>query len=336
MTPEFSKDLQLDCLRNTPLEHTQAECEGFYDADRTAGFRLFWMGLFDNFGQIQNRQAMVSIQGDTCCGFYGPKNCISNNASFPPGYSQIGIDTNNLRRRVTCGFKPTFYPAQADCTDFFDAGTENQIVGGCDFDFGTGFCLDNEVDANSIGCASSVEDYVADIIDARTTVLIVAALLHVLTMMYSGCMYCKRKESDVFPEVGQGIVDVDFQKIRDEFEVVPDRDALQRLGFLPKEKRGTNEERKDEQQSKENGENKVEERGPNDVNGDVVLDNLIEPSSPSFELSPIKDDSTLNAGRSSHDREQEGTEADVEKGSADAPEGIELATNNQEIPGQNP
>jgi hypothetical protein len=44
--------------------------------------------------------------------------------------------------------------------------------GGCKYDMGAGFCLENSVDSASFGCASLVEDYAVSKISPHVSVLI--------------------------------------------------------------------------------------------------------------------------------------------------------------------
>ena len=56
------------------------------------------------------------------------------------------------------------------------------------------------IDGSLIGCASAVEDYAVTLISPHVFLLAMCAAVHGLFMLYSCCMWWKRKESDVFPE----------------------------------------------------------------------------------------------------------------------------------------
>lgn len=74
------------------------------------------------------------------------------------------------------------------------------IVGGCKYDMGVGYCLTVNIDGSMIGCASAVEDYSVTLITPHVPLLMICAAVHALFMLYTCCMWWKRKESDVFPE----------------------------------------------------------------------------------------------------------------------------------------
>ena len=46
------------------------------------------------------------------------------------------------------------------------------VAGGCKYDMGVGFCLTNEANAASFGCASGMEDYAVSKISPHVPVLI--------------------------------------------------------------------------------------------------------------------------------------------------------------------
>ena len=122
---------------------------------------------------------------------------------------------------------------------------------------GVGYCLTVDIDGSMIGCASAVEDYSVTLISPHVPLLIICAAVHALFMLYSCCMWWKRKDSDVFPEfttvteVGSSALHytsisfclilcmimlqekVKYENVKDQFEVVPRRGSLLKDGFLP-------------------------------------------------------------------------------------------------------
>ena len=157
-SPQFSKDLQLGCLRHTPSLPPSA-CSPFFDAARTAGFRLVWETYFSLASGDALQFAAITSLENGCCGFFAPMACTVNNASFPSEFGTKDIDRYLLRQRVICGNKPGYYPNTSSCTDYFDATSTPPIVGGCHYDMGLGQCLSETVTASSLGCASRVEDF---------------------------------------------------------------------------------------------------------------------------------------------------------------------------------
>lgn len=231
---EFPKDLQEDCLRNEQLIYTEEDCEDFYAADRTAGLRLMWATYFSDKDDKISFQVLDSIQRGTCCGFFQPFRCIQNKSQFPDDRLQEGVSADLLKQIVSCGEYENFYPEQDNCADFFDFAADPPIIGGCEYDLGVGNCIDDDVQASLIGCASAIEDYVVTLIAAHPGVLIICALVSLQFMTYSACMWWKRKESDVFPSfVTETNVSMRYRNVKDQFEVIPKRDLLVKEGFLP-------------------------------------------------------------------------------------------------------
>eukprot|EP01036_Dinobryon_divergens_P028316 gene28316-37247_t len=230
---EFSKPLQSDCLKNTPQKYTADQCSAFYNSDRTAGLRLVWAYYFTGRSDRSKNQVLAQLQGASCCGFFPPMKCSANGASFPSVSSLEGVDPSLSARRVSCGQYPGYYPQQSDCTDYSDVVL--RIVGGCKYDMGAGFCLENSVDSASFGCASLMEDYAVSKISPHVSVLMGASFFNFLFMVLSCCMWWKRKETDVFPEFGnEKLHSIRYSSVKYQFEVMPKRHLLQVQGFLPK------------------------------------------------------------------------------------------------------
>lgn len=199
---EFDQSLQLDCLRAKPEIYTKEECEPFLKSDRTAGFRLVWSSYFTKREQKIPYQILTRIQEQDCCGFFAPIRCAANNDSFPSNRETKGISSALLERRVTCSIHdPTYYPEQSDCQD----GPEfPDIVLGCKYDLGVGFCLGKNVIDETKGCAYYMELYVNGLINPHTPTLIVCACFNFFYMLLACCMWWKRKHTDVFPTFSGG------------------------------------------------------------------------------------------------------------------------------------
>lgn len=198
--PVFSKSLQLDCLRNTPLIYTEEECAPFFDSDRTAGFRLFWDSYFTQRGNKFSFQVLSTIEGGLCCGFFPPFKCRANDASFPKNRKTTGIDSSLTKARVTCSTYDNYYPEQTNCIDYIDFAADPPLVGGCVYDLGISFCLNNDIQSSSLGCASATEDYVVALISPHAPIILGCCVLNMLYMIIACCMWWKRKETDVFPD----------------------------------------------------------------------------------------------------------------------------------------
>jgi len=197
--PEFPKDLQLDCSLYERQIYTLDECMPFFQADRTAGFRLFWEGYFSDKSNTLSFEVLSTIESNACCGFYPPLECIENDAKFPSAYDQQGINNAFLVRRVTCGYEAGYYPEQDNCLNYYDEAAVPPIVGGCNYDLGVSYCLDYSVDSNSRGCVSFVEDYASDLILPHAYAIISLSVFNAVMMTLACCMWWKRKEHDVFP-----------------------------------------------------------------------------------------------------------------------------------------
>lgn len=200
-TSEFSKDLQNDCLRNIPQKYTAEQCNAFYDADRTAGFRLVWEYYFSKKSNKKSYQVITTGIGEgLCCGFFQPFKCKNNTAKFPSNRLTTGINSNLLKARVQCSTYANYYPARDNCKYVIDYSTNPVTIAGCRYDLGAGNCLDTTVEADSIGCASYVEDWVVNKISPHAIMLIVSSFINLLYMLIACCMWWKRRETDVFPE----------------------------------------------------------------------------------------------------------------------------------------
>jgi hypothetical protein len=197
--PEFSKDLQNSCLHHKLLVPAE-DCLPFYNADRTAGFRLVWETYFSLATQDALQfQAITNLEGSECCGFFAPMRCVENNSSFPSNFGTKSVDSGLLSQRVVCGNKPGYYPQQTTCLDYFDAAVKPPVVGGCRYDMGLGRCLALDVTDTSKGCASAVEDLLMTRVVGHLDAMLGCTFLSVLCLCLSCCVWCKRKNYDVFP-----------------------------------------------------------------------------------------------------------------------------------------
>jgi len=233
--PWFSKGLQLDCLRNTPLLHTLEECQPFYDSSRTAGFRLFWEAYYTGKGDKFKFQVLQRIEGG-CCGFFPPFNCIVNEGRFPKNRLTDGIDGQFLKHKVDCGNYPDYYPEQVGtCTNYYDVSVNPPLVGGCKYDLGVGFCLNTQdIDKSAIGCAAATEDYVIALISGHAVMIMMSSTFNAIFMLFACCMWWKRKETDIFPEfVTEKNTSVQYAQVKDQFVVIPMKNLLRAEGYLP-------------------------------------------------------------------------------------------------------
>lgn len=234
---EFDKALQIDCSRSEPLEYSPEECEPFYRSGRTAGFRMAWEALYNDRDNVQSFQALTTLEGRECCGFFGPSSCIPDEQKFPKDRPTDGILGSQRQQRVTCGNMPTYYIEQRDCLHYYDRAAVPPIVGGCDYDMGLGFCLLNKVDEESSGCASAMEDYMVSLIGPHGTMLVVSISFNLVSMLVACCMFWKRKEMDVFPEFRVPKVPRNHQyfNVKEPYEIVPNQGVLRIKGFVADE-----------------------------------------------------------------------------------------------------
>lgn len=198
---DFSKGLQKDCSQNVPSIYSSDRCNAFYDADRTAGFRLVWTYFFSKSRNKFNFQTLSLIQDSgNCCGFFPPQNCRANEGGFPSNRDTAGIAAQFLKQRVTCAEYPQYYPEQYNCADVVDYSTNPPTIGGCRYDLGVSFCLENAIASDSMGCASYMEDYVVGLISPHAPVLMGLSTFSFIFLLLCACMWWKRKETDVFPD----------------------------------------------------------------------------------------------------------------------------------------
>ena len=197
-TPDFPKALQLDCLLSVPLNHKPGKCAEYYLSEKVAGYRLFWYGFYSN---SNDNQVIFQLENTGCCGFFAPLKCRNDSRPFPSRYSFKGISSELLTSRVQCGPGFGYYPEESDCVDYSNPNVQPPIVGGCTYDHGLGSCLTNTKYQYVTGCASAVEDYLISAILPHVYLLLVSMSFCVLSGLASCCMFLKRKESDVFPEL---------------------------------------------------------------------------------------------------------------------------------------
>jgi len=237
MVPEFPKDLQQDCLLNEPQKYSHTECKKFYEADRTAGFRLVWELLFSERADPLRYQILTTIQltDSGCCGFFQPMKCTNNTSPFPGGKTISNIESQFIGQRVTCGPYPGFYPQQQNCLHYYDYAHIPPIIGGCIYDLGIGDCLDTPYASTSAGCASVMEDYMGSLISSHVTGIAMSSLMNLVCMLISCCMWWKRKEEDVFPDFlsEKNSVNVNYFKVQEQFEIRPHQGILVDQGYLP-------------------------------------------------------------------------------------------------------
>lgn len=232
LTPEFPKDLQLDCLLAQPLIYTKpGACSAFLQADRTAGLYLYWKWYYTRKNEPLNFQRLNLIQGDTCCGFNPPFTCIEDPRPFPANRDVTGVEAALASQRVTCGAYPGYYPQQDDCIAYFDL--VKGIVGGCEFDLGVGPCLLRGFGPTSSGCASAVEDYVVSSLSGTAFIMTGAVIINVFAMLLTCCMWWKRKAVDVFPADHMSGAKVNWDDVKFQFEIKPLHNVLVKKGFLP-------------------------------------------------------------------------------------------------------
>lgn len=198
--PEFSSSLQLDCSLNTPLIYSGAQCQEYFDSDRTAGFRLVWAYFFSTKTQILNFQQLSVMQGGFCCGFGPPLKCLENTDNYPKNRLTTGVSSDLLAQRVTCSSYANFYPQQDNCATVIDYSTNPATIGGCWYDLAVGYCLNNAPVSTSSGCSYYTELYVINLISAHASIFLGLSGFSLMFMLLGCCMWWKRKETDVFPD----------------------------------------------------------------------------------------------------------------------------------------
>lgn len=229
--PQFSKSFQMDCLRNQPLLYTTEECQAYYRSDRTAGFRLVWQYYFSTKDNRKSYQILSTLQETACCGFFQPFQCQEITSKYPKNLGTKGIDSSFLKQRVSCGPYENYYPEQDNCIDYYDFAASPPIVGGCRYDLGVGFCLNQNVEGEMFGCASATEDLVATFVVPQVPMMLGCSVLNLAYMLIACCMWWKRKESDVFPAfLKREESRIEYKNVPIQFELLP------RPGLLFKEK----------------------------------------------------------------------------------------------------
>ena len=245
LVPEFSKELQAECLMHVPTGD-ENKCRTYLRSDRTSGFRLVWAGIFTLKDTPQQYQILKQIQdANGCCGFFPPLNCKENHQGFPPDRPLDDIAGALTKQRLTCGlltvddpntevYEPAYYPVQDNCVHISDTGVP-AVVGGCRFDLAIGSqCIETIPGDDDTGCVSGTEDYVASLIETHVYIIgSFCPLFNFLGMIFTCCMYWKRKpESDVFPDfLAEAKFEFNYAHVKDQFEVRPKKNLLKKAGF---------------------------------------------------------------------------------------------------------
>ena len=125
----------------------------------------------------------------------------------------LGVPKALQRAVVICGNRPSYYPHQRDCWDYFDPAAIPPILGGCHYDMGLGSCIEKDVHDLSLGCANQMENYMVALISPHATMLVMATTFNIIAMLVSCCMFWKRKEQDVFPAFKNPVVPVSEEYI---------------------------------------------------------------------------------------------------------------------------
>jgi hypothetical protein len=198
--PLFPKDLQKDCLLNVPQVYSPAECQAYMASPRTAGFRLFWEGYFQTNHQTASITMLTQLQAQVCCGFFAPMGCVPITNAYPSSLVTTGIDSSYLDQVVSCGHSGGYYPQNDLCTVYYDEAAIPPIVGGCNYDMGISFCLNQQILPTASGCASRVEDYLASLVLPHSSLLLISSFFNLTGMLFACCMWWKRKSTDIFPE----------------------------------------------------------------------------------------------------------------------------------------
>ena len=87
------------------------------------------------------------------------------------------------------------------------------------------------------GCAANVEDLMVSQITGPAFITLGSVIFNLYAMLLSCCMWWKRKAVDVFPDDGallaRKLGNINWQDVKDQFEVKPQHNVLVKKGFLP-------------------------------------------------------------------------------------------------------
>ncbi len=236
---EFPADLKLDCLLNTPVKYSMAECQPYFESTRTLGFRTFWLSYYTDRANKLSNQVLQNIEGDTCCGFFAPLACNENTLKLPSDFLTTDIAPSIAIQSVKCGNSYEgnsirYYNSTSECKIFHDLTTIPPLFGGCEYDFAVGYCTNFDITPISQGCASATEDAVIALITPHIYMLLFSTLFNFISMTWACCMYWKRKQTDVFPDYKTDLkYQIDYFNVKNQFEVKPKHQVLQKRGFLP-------------------------------------------------------------------------------------------------------
>ena len=239
-TLEYSVEFRDDCMSPKPLINTPEQCAEYFRSDRVAGFRAYWSSYYTDRVEIFSFQQLALIQGDFCCGFFPPMECVEDPRPYPSNFLIEDLAPEMQTQRVSCGNVAKYYPdSPGTCTVYDDLTAIPPILGGCNYDLGVSYCLTNEPNEFSKGCAQATEEVAISLIFSHGLLTAGLTIFNFLSMVWACCMYWKRKEIDVFPSAGDNAgvnlenPKLDFFKTPNQFEVVPKSNYLKVVGFLP-------------------------------------------------------------------------------------------------------
>lgn len=231
---DFPLQLRTDCALQIPLIYSREDCMPYYESKRLAGIRLFWASYYSDYQNTASYQALTLIEGDACCGFFAPMNCVPIPLSYPSTFRLDDLSSALSVAEVECGPVEGYYSTKY-CPIPYIHNPVTSTVGGCRFDLAVGYCSSNErdIEYQITGCNVAAETAAVALIAPHVFLLVAMTLFNFIPMLWACCMWWKRKESDVFPDLNSKVKDVDYNSVKNQFEVVMMNRGLQRKGYLP-------------------------------------------------------------------------------------------------------
>lgn len=205
--PEYPINIRENCLKNDPTD--DADCNAYFESDRYAGFHLVWAynhGLAMKDSDVYKAYDTLQKKG-SCCGFGAPVSCEENKDIYPTDRTLEGLSTSFTSQRQSCGEESLWYEASGkgsyECSQIVDETAVVQVIGGCRYEFPVGTCKDNEVESNTRGCASALEEKMNLDLYIQGLVLFLFSFIQTAAILASCCLCWKRKATDVIPEFSE-------------------------------------------------------------------------------------------------------------------------------------
>ncbi|CAM9586051.1 unnamed protein product, partial [Discosporangium mesarthrocarpum] len=181
--------------------YTSDDCLEFTRSDRYAAMMLVWRSYtYLSLDYTKYYQRLVTIQSEgSCCGFGPPLRCQSDSREFPSWASTHEVELSG-DRRYTCGEEDNWYEENYFCKQYVDETAVFPVLGGCQYDFPMGDCMDVDVTSTVRGCAAALEAHMVGKIEASSYLIMALGIVTLGAYSAGCCLFWKRSYEDTLPD----------------------------------------------------------------------------------------------------------------------------------------